>query len=260
MSFDSTLLLAFVQSATEFLPVSSSGHLILMEKLNFSHQTLLMDISLHLGTLIAVMAFFAKDICRLLIGFWHKGAEQKLGFELIIATLPALIVGFFLKDIVETTLRSPLVIAFTAVFYGILLWIVDKKAPKTKTIGQMTYRNALYIGLAQALALIPGTSRSGITMTCARFLGYSRTDSAKFSMLMSIPVIFCGAAYMLLTAYLNQSLSVESLSQIGAGILAAAVFGLVAVWFLMRWLKTASFAVFAVYRIVLGLVLFYLFW
>ena len=260
MSFDSTLLLAFVQSATEFLPVSSSGHLILMEKLNFSHQTLLMDISLHLGTLIAVMAFFAKDICRLLIGFWHKGAEQKLGFELIIATLPALIVGFFLKDIVETTLRSPLVIAFTAVFYGILLWIVDKKAPKTKTIGQMTYPHALYIGLAQALALIPGTSRSGITMTCARFLGYSRTDSAKFSMLMSIPVIFCGAAYMLLTAYLNQSLSVESLSQIGAGILAAAVFGLVAVWFLMRWLKTASFAVFAVYRIVLGLVLFYLFW
>ena len=97
MSFDSTLLLAFVQSATEFLPVSSSGHLILMEKLNFSHQTLLMDISLHLGTLIAVMAFFAKDICRLLIGFWHKGAEQKLGFELIIATLPALIVGFFFE-------------------------------------------------------------------------------------------------------------------------------------------------------------------
>lgn len=260
MSCDSTLLLSLVQSATEFLPVSSSGHLILMEKFNLSHQTLLMDISLHLGTLFAVMAFFAKDIKRLFTGFWHKSAEQKLDFKLIIATLPALIIGFFLKDIVETTFRSPLIIAFTAVFYGILLWIIDIKASKTRTITQMTYRHAIYIGFAQALALIPGTSRSGITITCARALGYSRSESAKFSMLLSIPVIFCGAAYMLLTAYFSNELSTSNAVEIGVGILLAALFGLVAVWFLMRWVKTASFAIFAIYRIMLGTALFLIFW
>lgn len=256
----STFLLSIIQSATEFLPVSSSGHLILAEKFGFSNQTLLTDISLHLGTLFAVCAFFFKDIYRLLVGFWHKGTEQKLGCELIVATVPAVIVGFFLADIVETTLRSPIIIAYTSIFYGILLWVIDKKAPREKTITQMTYKNALFIGIAQSLALIPGTSRSGITMTCARFLGYSRTESARFSMLMSIPIIFFGAIYMLFKSFQENTLSTELLSQIGLGIITSAVFGLIAVWFLMRWLKTASFALFACYRVILGIVLLFLFW
>lgn len=260
MNLDSTFLLAFVQSATEFLPVSSSGHLILMEKFGFSHQTLLMDISLHLGTLFAVCAFFWKDIWRLFKGLWHKGEEQHLDFALIIASLPVLIVGFFLNEIIETVFRSPLIIAFNAIFYGILLWIVDSKCKTTKTLKNMTYQNAFFIGLAQALALIPGTSRSGITMTCSRFLGFSRVESAKFSMLLSIPAILCGALFMFLKAFLSgKSLSSDMLVELSVGIGSAAFFGLLAVWFLMRWLKTASFAVFAVYRIILGIVLLFMF-
>lgn len=260
MEFDSTLLLAFVQSATEFLPVSSSGHLVLMEKFGFSNQTLLMDIALHLGTLFAVCLFFAKDIWLLVKGFWHKGEKQQEGYKLMIATIPVLIIGFFLHNIIETALRSPLIIAFNACFYGILLWWIDVKSPVSKNISQMTYKNALAIGLAQALALIPGTSRSGITMTCARYLGFSRTESAKFSMLLSIPTIFCGAAFMFINAYFSKTpLSNDLLLQIGGGITAAALFGLIAVWFLMRWLKTASFAIFAIYRIVLGIALFIIF-
>lgn len=259
MSFEIILLLAFVQSATEFLPVSSSGHLALMDTLGISNQNLLMDIALHVGTLIAVCAFFSKDIIALLTGFWRKGFEQKLGISLIIATLPALIVGFVFENIIETVFRSPVIIAYTSIFYGLLLWITDKFSPKSKNLVQITYLHAFYIGLAQALALIPGTSRSGITMTCARFLGYQRTDSAKFSMLLSIPVIGLGAGYMFIKAFLENELSTDIGLQIGIGVIAAAIFGLFAVWFLMRWLKTASFAVFAGYRIILGIILLFLF-
>ena len=259
MSFEIILLLAFVQSATEFLPVSSSGHLALMDTLGISNQNLLMDIALHVGTLIAVCAFFSKDIITLLTGFWRKGFEQKLGISLIIATLPALIVGFVFENIIETVFRSPVIIAYTSIFYGLLLWITDKFSPKSKKLVQITYLHAFYIGLAQALALIPGTSRSGITMTCARFLGYQRTDSAKFSMLLSIPVIGLGAGYMFIKAFLENELSTDIGLQIGIGVISAAIFGLFAVWFLMRWLKTASFAVFAGYRIILGIILLFLF-
>ena len=259
MSFFDTLLLSFVQSATEFLPVSSSGHLVLMEKFGFSNQTLLTDIALHLGTLIAVLAFFHKDILNLLKNFYKKGAEQRLCFHLIIATIPACIFGFFLSDIIETALRSPLVIAFTSIFYGILLWIADKFSPNKKEIKNISTKEALLIGCAQALALIPGTSRSGITMTTARFLGISRVESAKFSMLLSIPIIFLGACYMIFKEASEGSLTGSIIEQLSVGIFSAGVFGLLAVWFLMRWLKTASFALFAIYRILLGIFLFFVF-
>ncbi len=257
---ETTLILSIMQSATEFLPVSSSGHLILLESFGITNQDLLMDISLHLGTLFAVCAFFYKDILKMLTGFWHKGTEQKIAFSLIVATIPAAIAGYFLNDIIETTLRSPLIIASTSIFYGVLLWIVDKYAPKTKTVEQITYKHAFFIGLAQALALVPGTSRSGITMTCARFLGFTRVESARYSMLMSIPVIALGGIYMLYKGMKEGTLSPEMMNQIGIGIGASAVFGLLAVWFLMKWLKKASFGIFAIYRVALGLFLFAWIW
>ena len=259
MSIENTLLLSFVQSATEFLPISSSGHLVLMEKFGFSNQTLLMDISLHLGTLIAVIAFFYKDIFNIATKFYKKGSEQKLAIQLIIATIPACIVGFFLNDIIETTLRSPIIIAFTSIFYGILLWIADAYSPKNKTIQNITYKESLIIGIAQALALIPGTSRSGITMTASRFIGINRVDSARFSMLLSVPVIALGATYMIFKSYTSGEISPELLSTIVLGIVSAGVFGLLAVWFLIKWLKSASFAIFAIYRIILGVFLLFFF-
>ena len=259
MSFFDTLLLSFVQSATEFLPVSSSGHLVLMEKFGFSSQTLLTDIALHLGTLVAVLAFFHKDILKILKNFYKKGAEQRLVFQIIVATIPACILGFFLSDIIETVLRSPIVIAFTSIFYGTLLWVADKFSASKKNIQDMSTKDAFLIGCAQALALIPGTSRSGITMTTARFLGISRTESAKFSMLLSIPVIFLGACYMIFKEFTAGELTTNIVEQLSFGICSAAIFGLLAVWFLMKWLKTASFAVFAIYRIILGVFLLFVF-
>ncbi len=260
MSISDILLLSFVQSATEFLPVSSSGHLVLMEKFGFSNQSLLMDISLHLGTLIAVLAFFYKDVLNLLKNFYKKGDEQKLTLQLIIATIPACIAGYFFNDIIETVLRSPLIIAFTSIFYGTLLWIADKFSSSKKSIKEIGFKDAFILGCAQALALIPGTSRSGITMTCARFLGVNRVESAKFSMLMSIPVIALGAFYMIFKSAHEGGLTPEMVSSLGIGIISAGIFGLAAVWFLMRWLKTASFALFAIYRIILGIFLLCFFW
>ncbi len=257
---ETTLILSVMQSATEFLPVSSSGHLILLESFGITNQDLLMDICLHLGTLFAVCAFFHKDIFRMVTGFWHKGIQQKIAFSLIIATIPAGLTGFFLNDIIETVFRSPLIIAYTSIFYGILLWVADTFSPKSKTVEQITYRHALCIGLAQALALVPGTSRSGITMTCARFLGYNRVESAKYSMLMSIPVIALGGIYMLWKGADEGALSTEMINQILIGIGASALFGLLAVWFLMRWLKIASFGIFAAYRVLLGIFLLFWFW
>lgn len=256
---DTTILLAFVQSATEFLPVSSSGHLVLMEKFGFSNQTLLTDIALHVGTLFAVLAFFYKDIIALIKGFFNNETQKKLAINIVIATIPACIVGFFLSDIIETVLRSPFVVAFTSIFYGILLWVADRFSPKEKEIKDICYKNSLILGCAQALALIPGTSRSGITMTAARMMGINRVDSAKFSMLMSVPVISLGAVYMFYKGMTEGTITSNICSELLVGIVASAIFGLIAVWFLMNWLKKASFAIFGIYRIILGIILLIVF-
>ena len=252
-------LLSFIQSMTEFLPVSSSGHLILADSFGFSNQTLATDVALHAGTLIAVIAYFHKDITRLLTGIWHKGTERTLFIHLCTATLPVVVAGFFGKTIIETTLRSPFVVAFTAIFFGILLWWVDKKSPKQKTLNGLTTKGAFLIGLAQILALIPGTSRSGITITCARALHINRTEAARFSMLLSIPTIGLGALYILGQSIFNHTLTQLIGIDLLIGMGLSAIFGLFAVWFLMRWVKTASFAIFAVYRVALGLFLIYYF-
>lgn len=256
--FEMTLL-AFIQSMTEFLPVSSSGHLILAEQFGFSDQTLATDVALHAGTLVAVMAYFWRDLWNLLTGIWHKGAAQNLFFKLCIATVPVVIVGFFCHTIIETTLRNPFIIAFTAIFFGILLWAADRFNPRTKKLSDLTFGGAFVIGLAQVLALIPGTSRSGITITCARFLGLERTDAARFSMLLSIPTIGLGALYVLLQSYLNHSLDTLLTTELLFGFILTIIFGLLAVWFLMKWVKNASFAIFAVYRVALGLFLIFYF-
>ncbi len=251
------LLLSFVQSATEFLPVSSSGHLILFGLLTNVQQSLSVDVALHVGTLVAVIAYFYKDIIRLLVGFWRKGAERQLGMHLIVATIPALIAGFFGLSLIETIFRSPWVIAVTSIFYGVLLWAADTYFPATRTVAQMRYKDAFLIGLAQTLALIPGTSRSGITMTCARMLGMTRTESARFSMLLSVPTIALGGLYMVYQHYVGNTMQQLIQPEIGWSVLSAGLFGLLAIWFLMKWLKHASFLLFAIYRVVLGGVLIY---
>lgn len=250
------LLLSFIQSMTEFLPVSSSGHLVLAQAFNFSNQSLLVDVALHVGTLLAVLGYFYTDVIALIKGLFIKGPARNLCGKLIIATLPIIVIGFALANLIESVFRSPFIIAFTAIFYGILLWASDRYSPKTKTLDTMRYRDALWIGLAQTLALIPGTSRSGITMTMARALGINRSDSARFSMLLSIPTILLAAGYMALSTWLSPHESIGSSWPILlSGIGFSAFFGLIAVWFLMKWVQKGSFAIFAIYRIILGIFL-----
>lgn len=252
-------ILSVIQSVTEFLPVSSSGHLILVDSFGFSNQTLATDVALHAGTLIAVIVYFHTDIIHLVTGIWKKGTYRTLFKHLCIATIPIAAAGFFGKTIIETLLRSPFVIAFTAIFFGILLWLVDKYTPKSKTLNKLTTKDAFCIGMAQVLALIPGTSRSGITITCARALNINRTEATRFSMLLSLPTIGLGALYILGQSILNHTTEQLLTLDLLFGVTLSAVFGLFAVWFLMRWVKTASFAVFAVYRVALGLFLIYYF-
>lgn len=249
------ILLSVIQSATEFLPVSSSGHLILAEAFGLSDQTLTMDVALHVGTLLAVLAYFHKDIRAMFIGLFRKGPARDLTVKLITAVLPILIGGYFLRDIVETFFRSPVLVAATSVFFGILLWRVDKICPKNRDIAELSYKGAFIIGCTQILALVPGTSRSGITMTCARFLGLKRTAAARFSMLLSIPTIALGAVYQGYVSYRAEGFSQIASPDILWGVGLSGLFGLLAVWFLMSWVKKASFAIFAVYRVALGIFL-----
>ena len=257
MEIFQTFVLALVQSITEFLPVSSSAHLILVPYFTgWDDQGIAMDIGMHVGTLFAVVVYFWPSFWNILTGFYKKGSSQHLFLCLVVGTIPALIVGFLLEKWVETTLRSPFIIAFTLIFFGVVLYWADKKSQKKKTINGISLKDAFYIGCAQCLALIPGTSRSGITMIAARVRGMKRPDAAQFSMMLSVPVIAAAAIWHIGGWWLVHDLRVLNQS-FWLGIIFSFVGGLTAVWFLMKWVKTKSFFIFAAYRILLG---FYLLW
>lgn len=261
-----TIVLALVQSATEFLPVSSSAHLILVPRLmDWADQGLLTDVALHVGTLFAVMLYFRKDVLSMIRGGFDilrrsfSTADAKLALNLAVATIPALLFGFFFHDYIERTLRSEKVIATTAVVFGIVLYIADKVGKTSGTTASMGVKEALFVGLAQMLALIPGVSRSGITMTAARFLGIGREEAARFSMLLAVPTIGAAGAWTALkvfTAPVGESVGVLSLL---TGVSVSFAGGALAISFLMNWLKKSSFAIFALYRVLLGLALFFIF-
>jgi undecaprenyl-diphosphatase len=194
--------LAIVQGITEFLPISSSAHLILVPLFTgWPDQGIAFDIAVHIGTLVAVCLYFRKEIVRLAYGFMRSlmGNPSKyysrLAWQLLIATIPIALVGFLAHDFVATTLRSPLVIAFSTICFGALLLVSDLYPKHLKTMQQMTWRDVMIIGFAQTLALIPGTSRSGITLTAGLSLGFNRSSSAKFSFLLSVPVILLAGTY-----------------------------------------------------------------
>jgi undecaprenyl-diphosphatase len=187
MSIEQIIVLAVVQGITEFLPISSSGHLVLIPYLTgWPDQGQFTDVMVHLGTLLAILIYFWRDVIRLIGGglqlLQGKLTEEgKLAVFIVIATIPAILFGLFLKKFGFADLeRSVGVVAFNTFFYGIVMLVADKIGKQVKTMQNMTLYQALFIGVAQALALIPGTSRSGITMSAARFLGFTRTESARF--------------------------------------------------------------------------------
>jgi len=258
MSLFHLILLALIQGITEFLPISSSAHLILLpELMRWADQGALIDVMAHLGTLFAVMVYFYRDIAAIARGnlAWLSGRMTpggRLALLIGAATPPVLIVGaaLYLAGAADA-LRSPALIAWATIGFAILLWAADRWGPIRRSVEELSYSGAFLIGLAQAFALIPGASRSGVTMTAARALGVTRTEAARFSMLMAIPVI---AAFGLVAGFelyrgeaagasLSDGLIVMGLSFVSA---------LGAIHVLMRLLARMSFTPFVIYRLVLG--------
>ncbi len=253
--FIHTLVLSVLQSITEFLPVSSSGHLILLPFiLGWQDQGVALDIALHIGTLLAVCVYFARDLWTMFIGLFTGGNSRKTALLLIVATLPILVLGLFAGNCIEQVFRSPYIVAVMLIVFGVILWLADRYNKADKNISQMTYKDALLIGIAQCLALIPGTSRSGITMTSARCCRLNRSDAAKFSMLLSIPAIGAAGGWLLLKLVLNHQMRVlnEVFLQ---GVLFSFAGGLIVIWFLMGFVKKHSFFAFMIYRVLLGAIL-----
>lgn len=260
MSVWQAIVLGLVQGLTEFLPVSSSAHLSLAPwLLGWPAPGLAFDVSLHLGSLVAVAWYFRDDWVQLVrasitLAQTRKveTVEQRRVLLLIAATIPAGIAGLVLKDLAETVFRHPAVTACTLILLGLILWAVDRAASHDRTLATMGARDAWLIGFAQVLALVPGVSRSGATMTAGRALGLNRGAAARFSFLMSFPII--GAAVILkLPDFVRES---SSLSPLIAGVAAAAVSSWLAITVLLRYVVNNSFGVFALYRVLLGVFVF----
>lgn len=261
MPFINLVILCFIQGMTEFLPVSSSGHLILLPHLfHWTEQGLEVDVALHVGTLCAVFIYFWSDLQAMLIscfryvmsGFKNDCYDEhvKLAFCLIIATIPAVAVGFTLKKLGLDDVRKVLVIGMTSIVFGLLLYLADRFGRKEYTTKDMTVARGFVIGIAQAIALIPGTSRSGICITAGRFLGFDRVASARFAFLLSIPAILGAATLTGYDAY-KAGTSVV-LSEIATGILFSMIFGLAAIHFMITFLTRHSLTPFVIYRLLLG--------
>lgn len=265
MTLEQIIVIALVQGLTEFLPVSSSGHLALIPVMtDWPDQGVITDVMVHVGSLFAVIAYFWRDVLNLLGGTWdlirfRSTPHSRMASYIALATIPALAFGAALKltgtlDAIRAdTVSVAKIIAWTAVFYGVLLFVADVMGARVRKMEDMTLGKALIIGFSQALALIPGTSRSGATMTAARFLGFERAEAARFSFILGIPAIAAAGGFTAIEAI-----------QVGDGIPPHAIWAavltffaaLVAISVLMALVKRMGLWIFMVYRLALALVLF----
>jgi undecaprenyl-diphosphatase len=263
MVFYHLFILALVQGITEFLPVSSSGHLALTHAItghNDVDQMIMLDIAVHVGTLFAVLLYFRADFYKIAGGFFSflrggKSEKTALFLYILIGSVPVVIAGFIMHLFPMDWSRSLALIGWTTLLFGVLLGIADRAAVKFKTLEQMNIKTAFIIGLAQCLALVPGTSRSGITMTAARFLGFDRTQAARFSLLLGM-VAIAGAGLIGGIDVVQTASSVFTISIVFAALIAF-VSGVIAIHIMMKWLAKASFMPFVVYRIILGTALLF---
>lgn len=253
--------LSLLQGITEFLPVSSSGHLILLSKFShFPDQGLALDVAVHVGSIIAVMIYFSSSIWEMIKGVIKtrfipsfKNEGSRLFWLIVLGTIPAVLAGLALKSYGMDWLRSSKIIGWTILCYGLLLFIADTFSMTIRQIKHMGVLDAVLIGCAQCLALIPGTSRSGITITMARFLGLERREAAKFSMLLSIPAILAAAT---LTGWeVWQEGNFQEIAWMFDGVVYSYVASIIAIYVVMWWLKKSTFLPFVIYRIVLGSIL-----
>ena len=258
----SVIILGIIQGIAEFLPISSSAHLIIFRDLfgigsNIGEDIALsFDIALHLGTLIAIIIYFFKDFWSMFIKGITKGTKDKEGkllWYIIIATIPAAIAGLLFEDIIENAIRTNFIlIAIALIAMGNIIFIVDKKFKAKKTIKSMSIKDAIIIGCSQAFALIPGFSRSGTTIATARVMNLKKEDAAKFSFYLSAPVVLGAVVIHLLKN--GFSLIYANLSIFLVGVLVSFIAGLLCIEFLLKYLKKHDFKIFMIYRIILGVV------
>ena len=267
LDFSAYFFIALIQGITEFLPVSSSGHLVLIPHITaFADQGQVMDVAAHIGTLAAVMLYLRRDITAMLASLFTPAVDKmryrRLTGLLIIASLPVIIAGLLLELAGAEFLRLVWIVASANLVFALWLWVADRRDIQTDLSRsdtrqpeweKLSYRHALYIGLAQIFALIPGASRSGVTMTMARQLGYDRLSAARFSLLLSVPVI-AGAGVLKGVSLYRTSEGVDMLS---LGLVAGLsfIFALLAIRWMMGWLARADFRIFVFYRLGLGIVL-----
>lgn len=248
-------VLGVVQGLGEFLPISSSAHLIITPWLfGWEDPGLGFDLALHWGTLLAVILYFRTDVWNIARGFFHSllpstrdlknNIYQKLSWLLIIASIPGAIIGKLLEEQAETIFRSPLLIVFTMSGLGVVLYAADKFAKKAKNLDKITPLNALLVGLSQAFAIIPGVSRSGSTITTGLLLGFKRADAARFSFLMSIPIIF--GAGLLKVGDIGPGVTFPEL---GIGFVSAAISGFLAIKYMLKYLANSDYKIFVWYRL-----------
>ncbi|MDR1008338.1 MAG: undecaprenyl-diphosphate phosphatase [Campylobacteraceae bacterium] len=264
MSWIEVFALSVVQGVTEFLPISSSAHLVLVPHIfGWQDQGLAFDVAVHFGTLFAVVIYFKSEILLLLKDWFislkicKNVGESALAWAILVATIPACIAGLLFNDVIEIYLRSPLVIASTTIIFGIVLFVADRFAGK-KDEKSITLYIALLIGLAQMLALIPGVSRSGITLSAALMLGFNRVSAARFSFLLSIPIILLASGYEGLK--LSQSAYDIEWDKITGAVVISFLSGYACIHLFLKAVSKFSITPFVLYRLILGGVLFFIFW
>lgn len=261
MEFIQVSVLAIIQGITEFLPISSSGHLIIpTEVWGWPDQGLVFDVAVHLGSLTAVVYYFRLQIIELVWAGWQSIAKQqhttesKLAWFLILATIPAGLTGFLLNDYVEQYARSIALVGSTSIVFGLLLYISDGVRGKKGTLKDITWKAALFIGMAQVLALLPGTSRSGITMTAGLMMNLSRHAASQFSFLLAIPII-AASALLELTQFYQVGATTSDWLFLLYGTLLSAVVSYFCIHYFLQLIQKLGFLPFVVYRVLLGMVL-----
>lgn len=261
MTLIQIIVLSLIQGLTEFLPVSSSAHLILGSKVfSWPDQGLVFDVATHLGTLLAVLVYFRSDLRQMLAAWFvtGKGSEdsRKLGLILVVASIPAIVAGGLLHGWVESSLRDVRVVAVSTIGFGLLLWWADARFAHNKQLTEINLKSGLLIGLAQMLALVPGTSRSGITITMGRMLGFNADSAARFSFLLSIPIIAAAGAYGVLRM-LTHDAPIDWL-QFGLAVLLSALAGWLCIAAFLALLQRVGLFPFVVYRLALGVALLWI--
>ncbi len=265
MDFLQILILALVQGVTEFLPVSSSAHLILVPILSgWEDQGLAFDVAVHVGTLSAVVLYFRRELSKMTVSWLGSvtgrgmDADARLAWAVLLGTIPVGLCGLLFKDLIEEHLRHPYVLASTTLLFALLLWWADARSRGQRDEYTIGWLDILFIGLAQALALIPGTSRSGATMTAALFLGLSRQAAARFSFLLSIPVIVLAGG--LTTLDYLETASIDDMQPLMLGALLSGVSAYFCIHYFLKLLEKIGMMPFVIYRIVLAVFLFVMFY